>query len=60
MITSLKCRTFPKDTITFDYGINHVLVTAKYESGKEIAICLNDSDIAKLIEYLKITQEVSE
>lgn len=48
----VKCRTFPNDTITFDYGKEHILITTVLESGTKTDICLNDKDIDALIKYL--------
>lgn len=47
-----KCRTFPKDSIKFDYGKEHILVKIQYENGKELSVCLNDGDIDNLVDYL--------
>jgi hypothetical protein len=54
-----KCRTYPKDKITFDYGKEHVLITTQWEDGKHLNICLNDQDIDKLIKYLTNVRGVS-
>jgi hypothetical protein len=52
MMKVFKCRTFPKDKITFDYGNEHILITTVLESGTKTDICLNDKDIDNLIKYL--------
>lgn len=52
MKKKFKCRTFPKDNITLDYGKEHILLTIQYENGKNLSVCLNDQDIKQMSSYL--------
>jgi hypothetical protein len=51
-LKKFKCRTFSTDTITFDYGKEHILITTKWDNGNQLSMCLNDKDINVLIKYL--------
>jgi hypothetical protein len=57
LIKTFKCRTFPEDTMTLDYGISHILFTTRWEDkltgrNRVLSVCLNDKDIDQMIKYL--------
>lgn len=60
MIKKFKCRTFSKDILTLDYGVEHILATIQVESGKKLSVCLNDKDIDDMIKYLSSLRQKGE